>query len=340
MIIIDITGLVFQHIHSCINVCKLKTQDNGVYDHNIISNYVIKAISDDIFTYEKKFQEFNKQGIVICTDDTHRGNWRSQVYKPYKKCRRKENDPVPVAKIFERVNEFIKQLSLNTKIKVISVQSAEADDCILTLAKNCSCETIIISSDKDMIQAQKNPLVKQYSPMTKKWVTYESKDVNNLDEWIIEHVVLGDVSDGVPRIFDEADYTDEFVKYLNSNNINTSDVDDGIVDSFIKDNPGCSVWVKHRLGPKTIQKMIREGSINELINKYKTNYDRNKKLVLTEGIPEYISNGVMCLFNKEKLLTSSNTSDFMEYTDMIGIDVPANTSILVPRDVVTIDDFF
>ena len=55
-------------------------------------------------------------------------------------------------------------------------------------------KTLILSGDKDFIQLQKYPNVKQWSPITK-------KDVNGFDPTIYlkEHILKGDRSDGVPN---------------------------------------------------------------------------------------------------------------------------------------------
>ena len=56
-------------------------------------------------------------------------------------------------------------------------------------------KTLILSGDKDFIQLQKYRNVTQYSPITKKYV-------NGVDpeEYLNEHIMKGDSSDGVPNV--------------------------------------------------------------------------------------------------------------------------------------------
>ena len=54
--------------------------------------------------------------------------------------------------------------------KFLEVYGAEADDIIGTLCATISEEIMIISGDKDFIQLQKFPNVKQVCPITKKTV--------------------------------------------------------------------------------------------------------------------------------------------------------------------------
>jgi hypothetical protein len=56
-------------------------------------------------------------------------------------------------------------------------------------------DIMIISADKDFIQLQKYGNVKQYSPMTKKFI----KD-DNPHSYLFEHVLKGDSSDGIPNV--------------------------------------------------------------------------------------------------------------------------------------------
>jgi len=75
------------------------------------------------------------------------------------------------------------------------VYGAEADDIIATLCSESSDEVMILSGDKDFIQLQKYPNVKQYSPITKKMI-----NGFNADDYLKEHVLKGDSSDGVPNV--------------------------------------------------------------------------------------------------------------------------------------------
>ena len=79
--------------------------------------------------------------------------------------------------------------------KSVEVYGAEADDIIATLCSEYAEEIMILSGDKDFIQLQRFPNVKQYSPITKKMINGEDPV-----RYMKEHVFKGDTSDGVPNV--------------------------------------------------------------------------------------------------------------------------------------------
>ena len=74
----------------------------------------------------------------------------------------------------------------NLPYKFVEVYGAEADDIIVLLVQNILNEDYDISGDKDFIQLQKYPNVKQYSPIPRKLM-------NGLIQMISkEHILRGD----------------------------------------------------------------------------------------------------------------------------------------------------
>ena len=86
--------------------------------------------------------------------------------------------------------------------RFVQVERAEADDIIAVIAKNFHHKEkiMIVSSDKDFQQLQRYPNVEQYSP--------SKKGILRCDDpydFLLDHVVRGDSSDGVPNaISDDA----------------------------------------------------------------------------------------------------------------------------------------
>ena len=71
--------------------------------------------------------------------------------------------------IFGTLNKIRNEIKENFPYKYLEVFGAEADDIIGFLCEENKDEKImIISGDKDFIQLQKYPNVKQWSPITKK----------------------------------------------------------------------------------------------------------------------------------------------------------------------------
>ena len=59
---------------------------------------------------------------------------------------------------------------------------------------------MIVSNDKDFQQLQRYPNVHQYSPLKKTQLVCE-----NPEKFLLEHIIKGDVSDGVPNILSDDD---------------------------------------------------------------------------------------------------------------------------------------
>ena len=81
---------------------------------------------------------------------------------------------------------------------MLEVYGAEADDIIATLCGELEFDngkTLILSGDKDFIQLHKFKNVKQYSPITKKFINGEDPD-----EYLYQHILKGDSSDGIPNV--------------------------------------------------------------------------------------------------------------------------------------------
>ena len=56
-------------------------------------------------------------------------------------------------------------------------------------------KTLILSADKDFIQLHRFPFVSQYDPIRNRWIENE-----NPIQYLQEHIVRGDRSDGIPNI--------------------------------------------------------------------------------------------------------------------------------------------
>lgn len=140
--------------------------------------------------------------LVICYD--YPGSWRKQAYSFYKENRKKQrkNSDFDWSALFDLLNRIRDELAENLPYKVLTVANCEADDVIAILAKeNYVREKIlIISSDGDFQQLQKYPNIDQYSPILKKMTRCDDPH-----EYLFEHVIRGDASDGIPNILSPDD---------------------------------------------------------------------------------------------------------------------------------------
>lgn len=168
-------------------------------------------IINTIRSYNKKYGSAFGQ-VVICADG--KNSWRKQAFPLYKAARKKsrEESPVDWKFVFEVLNETLSDIKENFPYPVVHLDFAEADDCIAVVTdwvtKNRVVESdgglfaedepekiIIISSDGDFKQLQKNRNVTQFSPIQKKLV----KSANPKLE-LLEKILTGDAGDGVPNI--------------------------------------------------------------------------------------------------------------------------------------------
>ena len=154
-------------------------------------------ILNSLRMYRKKYvNEFGE--LVICCDGSL--SWRREIF-PYYKAGRKSGRKTSLLnwdQIFKTFNLLKEELRDNFPYQVVQVDTAEADDIIGTLVirkRKPDERTMIISSDKDFIQLQREENVFQYSPIQKKFL-------NGIDpnEYLKEHILRGDKSDGIPNI--------------------------------------------------------------------------------------------------------------------------------------------
>ena len=167
--------------------------DEGLVRHIVLNN---------LRFYRTKFKD--KYGeLVLCNDDKE--YWRRDYFPNYKANRKKDraSSPYDWDKIFTCLNMVRDELKDNFPYVSMRVSWAEADDIIaVLLMSRGDTKNIIVSSDKDFIQLHN--LTDQYSPVTKKLVNGHKPE-----DYLREHILKGDRSDGIPNVL-SAD--DTFVK--------------------------------------------------------------------------------------------------------------------------------
>ena len=187
-------------------------------------DFVRHAVLNTIRMYHHKFtKEYGE--LVVCCDAPD--NWRRDAFKYYKAQRKTTRDKSDFdwTELFRLLHKIREEISENFPYKVVYIDKAEADDIIATIvmkreqkAKKLWQENnnesvtgieelfveqepvLILSSDKDFIQLQKYPNVDQYSPLTKKFL-----NTDNPDNFLREHILRGDTSDGVPNFLSSDD---------------------------------------------------------------------------------------------------------------------------------------
>ena len=261
----------------------LKMNNSKTIDESMVRHMILNSIRMYRMEHHDEYGE-----VVLTWDSKH--SWRRDYYPEYKAGRRKgrvESD-LNWDDIFGTLNKIRNEIKENFPYKYLEVFGAEADDIIGFLCEENRDEKImIISGDKDFIQLQKYPNVKQWSPITK-------KDVNgfNPTTYLKEHILRGDTSDGVPNVLSP---------------------DNTFVDG-LRQRP---------LSRKKIQSWLLGGG-SDWNDEVKRNFQRNSTLIDLSRTPEELKNQIRLEYNnaphgdRSKLLNYFMQNKLKELTENIG----------------------
>ncbi len=280
MILVDMSQISLASMMMHLNMNKVTKPDEAMVRHMILNS---------LRMYRSRFKEEYGE-LILCFDSRH--YWRRDHFPNYKAGRKKsrEDSNLEWDAIFGCLNEIKQELKDFFPYKHLEVYGAEADDIIAALCHELEFDngkTLILSGDKDFIQLQKYPNVKQWSPITK-------KDINGFDPTIYlkEHILKGDTSDGVPNV-------------LSPDNTFT----DGL-----RQRP---------LTRKKIQSWLVGGG-SDWNDEVKRNFQRNLTLIDLTKTPEELKNQIRLEYNnashgdRSKLLNYFMIYKLRELTDNIG----------------------
>ena len=247
MILVDLNQVLISNL-----MAQTRGNLTEIPDKDMIRHMVLNSLRG----YNLKFkEEYGTQ--VLCADGAN--PWRRDYFPFYKHARKKGRDESSRDwnQVFKTIGEIRDEIAQNFPYIVLHIDKVEADDIIGVLVKeyHAKDKIMIISGDKDFIQLQKYPNVKQYAPIQKKFVEDEDPV-----KYLHEQVIKGDRSDGVPNIL-SAD--DVFVTGTKQRPINKKRLEEW---ANIENIP---------LGSET--------------KKY---YERNKKLIDLDEIPGLIYNDI------------------------------------------------
>ena len=192
----------------CISNLMVTLTKTNVIEEDLVRHMVLNSLR----LYRNRFKDEYGE-LVLCYDSKH--YWRRKAFPHYKGTRKKDRaeSKFDWNAIFELLNKIRDEIRDHLPYKVIEVDGAGADDVIATLVKEQGMTNIrlqnnmqppqkvlILSGDKDFIQLQKYRFVNQYNPIQKKFV-------NGIDpqQYIAEHVMKGDRSDGIPNFLSPGD---------------------------------------------------------------------------------------------------------------------------------------
>ena len=261
----------------------LKMNNSKTIDESMVRHMILNSIRMYRMEHHDEYGE-----VVLTWDSKH--SWRRDYFPEYKASRRKgrEESDLDWDDIFGTLNKIRNEIKENFPYKYLEVFGAEADDIIGFLCEENKDEKImIISGDKDFIQLQKYPNVRQWSPITK-------KDVNgfNPTTYLKEHILRGDTSDGVPNVLSP---------------------DNTFVDG-LRQRP---------LSRKKIQSWLLGGG-SDWNDEVKRNFQRNSTLIDLSRTPEELKNQIRLEYNnaphgdRSKLLNYFMQNKLKELTENIG----------------------
>jgi 5'-3' exonuclease len=222
--------------------------------------------------YRKRFSaEFGE--IIICNDG--REYWRKNSFPQYKANRKKQrkSSSVDWSEFYGIMNVIQDEVIKTFPYKNLQINDAEADDIIAIISKhNHNNEKIlIVSSDKDFQQLQRYENVYQYSPIIKDFLICEDPE-----NFLLEHIIKGDSSDGIPNILSD---------------------DDVFVEENKRQKP---------CGKKKINTI--KGELSEWTNS--DNWNRNQRMIDMNMIPEEVESSILEEYAKEPIGKRSNMLDY------------------------------
>jgi len=267
-----------------IMISNLMMQMKGdALNENLVRHMVLTALR----AFERQYSPMYGE-VVLAYDSKH--YWRKEAFPYYKQNRKKDREASDLdwGAIFEVLNKIRDEIKNFFPYKVVEVYGAEADDVISTLTtfqayKNIKLEkqgkeaekVLILSGDKDFIQLQKYPFVKQYNPILKKEIKHD-----NPREYILEHIIKGDKSDGIPNFLSD---DDTFVANKRQKPISKKNLEK---------------WVTLSPSDFCLSKEALE------------NYARNKNLIDLDCIPEHLAVEIVSYY---KALNNSEKKVPLEY---------------------------
>ena len=260
-------------------------------DKNILSIPMVRhMILNSIRGYVHRFRNDYPGEVVICVDGPD--PWRRDIFEQYKAKRRegRDNDDKDWESVFGLIHTIKEELRDNFPYKVVQLDKVEADDIIATIIKRThnkwfNEKYLIISGDKDFQQLQKYPNVYQYSPIQKKFIETDSPQ-----EYIYEHILKGDTSDGIPNFLSP---------------------DDTFVNK-IKQKP---VSKKKLAG--WIDSLMRGNDPQDFCNEYHyRNFQRNQRLIDFDYIPDQIKTDIYKEYEKATVSSRSKILPYMIKNDL------------------------
>ena len=255
MILVDFSAIAVA------NIAVQKLNDEEMIRHMILNT---------LRMYRTKYKDKYGELVLACDGPN---NWRKTVFPEYKANRRKgrEESTFDWNAAFTIMNNVREEIKENFPYKVLHIDGCEADDIIDTVVEHTNEEfgayedIMIISGDKDFVQLQKYNNVSQFSPVQKKSLVEK-----NPRAFLLEHIMRGDASDGVPNVLSQ----------------------DNVFITGSRQKP---------LSKKKLDTLIEDLNDGELLYaaSWYRNYQRNEKLIDLSQTPSDLKNNIIQEFTTQ-----------------------------------------
>jgi 5'-3' exonuclease len=250
-------------------ISNLMVQTRGQGDVKPNEEMIRHMVMNSLRGFNVKFKQ--KYGnMVLCSDA---GNtWRRDIFPHYKYKRKKDRTESSFDwdNIFDILTNIKNELKENFPYVMMYEEKCEADDIIAILTKyyHQDEKIMIVSGDKDFIQLQFYKNVEQYAPIQKKFIGFDEDGIKiDPKEFLLEQILKGDRSDGIPNI-------------LSPN------------DSFV-------TGIKQK--PMT-KKRLEECSVTDnLDEQLSARYNENKKLIDLNQIPQVYEDAIINSYRSYKV---------------------------------------
>jgi len=251
-------------------ISNLMAQTRGQPDKTNANEEMIRhMVMNSLRGFNVKFR--NKYGkMVLCSDAAN--PWRKDIFPNYKYSRKKgrEESSFDWDNIFNIITNIKNEIKENFPYVVMYNERCEADDIIATLVKYYYQHEpiMIVSGDKDFIQLQFYKGVDQYAPIQKKMVGFDEEGIRiDPKEFLLEQIMKGDRSDGIPNILSPDD---------------------------------CFV-TGEKQKPMTKKRLDEYSCIDNHTDEIRTNWLRNSKLIDLNQIPQVYEDDIINSYRSYKV---------------------------------------
>lgn len=269
MILLDIAQVSLANLFK-----QLGNHTDAELDENMIRHMILNSIR----AIRKKFGDGYGELVIACDNARY---WRKDRFPYYKANRRKSRDGSEIDwnLVFSCLRKIRDEIRDNFPYRVVDADGAEADDVIAVLAAahaDPRNEVMIVSRDKDFLQLQTIPGVVQFDPIGKQWMRCDDPK-----RFLHEHVLRGDVGDGIP---------------------NFRSADDCLVNG-VRQTP---------VGPGLVERLWRTGVDESTVSPSELRgYQRNLDLIDLSRIPSDVVARVIESYESEAGKDRSRVLDYM-----------------------------